>query len=321
MSSIHDTLRAVGAIAPAAPPATREEKKGEAPVEVAVVTRPIFKDAFAAISDSPCTDNDERVYLTTNEIHNNSDEKTLKLMSALPMIGNTIIAVSVFFGLNLVAARGKAKGKSVDYLIMVDRSSRTQMLWTKLSKIILESTLVTEAWKTIKKMLLKDFEQFWPVCNCGNPTCDETPIDMAIESVGNVEIEIRDGYSWLSTQENFEKIKRIFVLNQFVFKRINLFDDKKTTLLSKTIQQLGLEIDTFYLSNLRESAERNECLTEFYKSMTTLRTAMTDKTMIIDTKPRPDGKNSEFLAEQRVIHKIVSSDIVKLLSTHPYRTS
>lgn len=261
---------------------------------------PVFKDAFNGISECPPAN--WAIYLTTTE---NNQEKTLSTMKRQPLVGDTFIGVSGLFSLNLVAARGEDQHASLDYMIMIDKSERVQRFWQSIEQIIIKNSLRENALKDIKSLLSQNSMDFFL-----------TPLPCGCE-FRKFENEISRGESWLSTQESYEKIKRIFDSGHFIFKRLDLFDDKNIRDLSQTIKKLGLVIDTAYISNVREYAEERGQLSGFQAAMKELRQSMTNKTLVIDTRPREGGMNGTIKLTQYVRRKIVDANIKQAFARSP----
>lgn len=285
---------------------------------VSSATEPVFSQAFDCIPD--CFPSNEKIYLTTNE---RNQEKTLALAKSEPLVGNTLLAVSGFFGLNVASVRAdRYDGSTLDYIVMIDRSFRIQKLWKEIQEIVLQSSLNTEALSRIKKVLVDKADKFWPSCFCDKPGCEAKSKSYAIEYansyIEDLEKEVLTEVSWLSSQTKFLKIKHIFDKRHFIFKRLDFFDKKNMQLLSKTFKHLRLTLDTSYLSNIREYAEISHQLTNFRESIAELRLSMTDKTLIIDTEPRPQELfSSSFTLNQRVFRKIVSADLTLCFPQSP----
>lgn len=291
----------------AAGPASKDVSKEV----VSSVTDPLFRIPFDLVPES--VPEDENIYLTTNETE---QPKTLAIMRNEKLVGNTLLAVSSFFGLNVAAIRGEEHGQTLDYLIIIDRSIRVQNLWQEIQKIILRFSRREEALEAIKSTLLEQAENFWPSCKCPHTDCLETAKIKAVSYIKDLEAEIVSGVSWLSSQTKYAKIKHIFDKGHFVFKRINLFDTINVSILSQTIKKLGLVLDTAYL--VREYAENRDCLPKYQDSMAQLRQTMTDETLIIDTEPRMEGIHcDEDELTQRVIRGVVSMNIRDFFAPSP----
>lgn len=238
-----------------------------------------FKKSFKHIWASPFFD--EKLYITTNEM---KQRETLALLSFLPLVPDSrkpaMVAFSSFCGLNLAAVR------NIKFIIMIDRSVRVKRFWEEMEKIIVRVSNNEEAIREIVTTLTEKSTNFWPDCPCGNDNCQKTSKEIAKDRLLKLKFEVMNGESWLSSQEKFAKIKSIFDKGNFIFKRIDFFDFNKIRVLSKTVKKLGLTLDLFYLSNIREYAKNSNKLYNFEVSMNKLFNAMTEGTLIVDTKPR-----------------------------------
>lgn len=267
-----------------------------------------FSQAFDIIPE--CSNNENNsVYLTTSE---ENQEATLETLSQEPLVGNTILATSGFFALNAIAARGKQHQQNLDYIVMIDYAKSVQTLWEQTSVIIKQNAQYDQAKQAIEKLVTDKTNEFWSACTCDNQDCkNKNSQRLASISIRNLNHEIQSGISWLSSQPAYEKVKHIFDANHFVFKRIDLFDAHSVRMLSQTINQLGLTVDTIYLSNIREYAEFRNRLPDFHTSMSELSQSITDKTLVVETQPRPGGieLQEHYPLHQRIIRHVRTSPI------------
>jgi hypothetical protein len=264
----------------------------------------VFKEAFDAVPECPAEH--ESIYLGTNE---DKQAKTIAIMRREKLVGNTILAVSGFFGLNLAAARAESQGQQLDYIIMIDRSQRTEKLWKIVQEIVQKHVLREDALAALKAVLLKTPSDFWRFEY-------RMPNDLM-----KLESDINSGNSWLSTQAKYAKIRNIFNQGHFIFKRLDLFNSLSVRALSQAISKLNLTLDTVYLSNVREYAEGESALSRFQASVQELLPIITQQTLVIDTKPRINGLQGSEILVQRVIRKIVQSNLVSAFPPSPHAQS
>lgn len=256
-----------------------------------------FQSVFASIPESEPELREHEFCLTTNEL---DQVKTLDIMKRKLLVGNALLSVSTFYGLNVFAARGKKNRQTLSYIIMIDNSLRVQMFWKEIQKIISKFSSKDDAFKEIKSFILEQSEQFWSSLNFWSrkDRCYKTPKEWKEESVQKLEDEVfKTKLSWLSTQKRYERIKSVFDAGYFVFKRIDLRDSTNARALSQVNNQLGIILDTVYISNIPEWVEAKGHLPFFYDAINELRQSMTNQTLLIDTKTRPTRSRP---LEQRV---------------------
>lgn len=266
-----------------------------------------FQNDFASIPDSIPETREQEFCLSTNEL---DQMKTLDTMKREPLVGDALLSVSTFHGLNVFAARGKKNKQTLNYIIMIDNSLRVQFFWKEIQKIVSECSLKEDAFKAVKSLILEQSELFWNSSLKFWSRKDQrykNSKEWTEEAIQKLDEEVcHTKLSWLSTQKRYEKVKRVFEKGHFVFKCIDLCDHAKVRILSKVINELGITLDTVYISNIPEWVEAKQHLPFFYRAINELRQSMTNQTLLIDTKPRPT--RSEPLM-QRVRRKIRTANL------------
>ena len=217
-------------------------------------------------------------------------------MKRRPLVGNALLSVSTFYGLNVFAARGKKNKQMLSYIIMIDNSLRVQFFWEEIQKIISRCSSKDDAFNKIKSLIREQSKRFWTSSIkfwSRKDQCYKTSKEWTEESVQKLEEEVlKTKLSWFSTQKRYEKIKRVFDAGYFVFKLIDLRDFKNVQALSQINNQLGITLDTVYISNIPEWVEAKSDLPFFYSAINELRQSMTNETLLIDTKTRPNSFNT-----------------------------
>lgn len=261
-----------------------------------------------------------KLFLNSNE---GEQAKTLATLEKHPISEKVMLATSGFFALNIASIRGRAHQQHLDYLVLFDCSERVAQFWSFMQPIITSSSSPSEALDSIKTLLIKEASRFWPPAN--KIYSIEEPALHAEHSIAALEIEIKEGTSWLSSDKQFQVIKNIFDNNHFIFKRVNFCNQNAMAFFAKQMSNCALKLDTVYLSNIREYVEfagTDQGLAPFHASLKELKIIATDQTFFIDTRPRLHGlaqlsDKEESPLEQRVINKFVSCNIEKSFSYSP----
>jgi hypothetical protein len=261
-----------------------------------------FQKALHSIKPSSTKARDVGLFLTTNE---KNQEKTLATLHKHPLVGEVMLFVSGFWGLNAAAARGPAKGQKIQYLICLDVCHRVQAFWNHMQVIITKGNSKEEVTGNVIALIQAKHDAFYPI----NSQFVANQYILALKQ------EIETGVSWLSSDERFRVIKHIFDANHFVFKGIDVCDQDAMLALSKSVSDLGLRFDCIYLSNIREYAEYEQRLQEFHEGIKCLKSSTSDQTLFIDTKPK-QAKQDGLV--QRVMRKIPNSDFNITFPPTPY---
>lgn len=252
---------------------------------------------------------DGKLFLTTNE---EGGQSTISELSEEPIYGNTIVCTSGFFGLNVAAKRGstsKINQNKIEYLVFVDNSKRVEKFWKQLEFIIRESDSRGEVKNKTIELLKKCPQDFFP----------GEAVEELKSSVKNLEREISSGDSWLSNEEQFQKIKKIFDKNHFVFLPIDLCHKKSIENLSSGMLRNSMKADLLYLSNVREYAEKDGRIANFRNSMEALLHSINNNNFCIDTIPRSYGIDCEdvYPLTQRIVRNLSLDNIDEIASSSP----
>jgi hypothetical protein len=255
--------------------------------------------------------NDNILYLITNE---GCTGETLAIAKDEPIHGEVVLSVSGMFGLNLASVRGQNTGnpKAIQYLIFIDISERVEKFWEGMKEIIKQSVTKEQAISKIEKFLTNNKKHLFEINQVSNYS----------HYLLKLKKEIAKGKSWLSTDQNFIRIKNIFDRDHFIFKRINLLDEAAMQSLAQAVVKLGCKFDTVYLSNVREYAEEDDFkhathnhLKAFRVAIHILQTVSTEQTLFIDTKPKDWGLvMNRHKTQQRVNRNSTQVDLVNALS-------
>ncbi|MFT4553825.1 MAG: hypothetical protein ACI9S8_002467 [Chlamydiales bacterium] len=221
------------------------------------------------------SDNTHRLFLVTNEYEQSS---TLEKLKWDKLNGDTIIGVSGFFTLNATSARATKLDSSISeikYLIMLDCSSRVNDFWSNMQKIIARSEDRVIALENIKSLLVDRKNLYYGQ--------NSSALNFAKTYIQSLEREVWRGQSWLSTDEQYAKIKKIFDSGHFTFLRLNLCNQEAMDQIATIIGEKNMSLDCLYLSNTREYAEIEGLLETYQKSLDKL---ITKNCFVIDTIPR-----------------------------------
>lgn len=184
-----------------------------------------------------------RVFLHSNE---DCQEDTLKTLSEKVVTGNTAIGVSGFFLLNAVAARSAAGSLTIENIVLIDCSLRVEHFWKEMERIIRLSSARGELIDQVEGLLYDESVRYFS----GNPDMDTAAL--AKSGIRHLEVDVASGLSWLSTDENFEKIKKIFDANKFVFLRMDLKDASSVGRLCEVLKDHSFTVDMLYASNVTD---------------------------------------------------------------------
>lgn len=192
-----------------------------------------------------------RIFLTTNE---DCQEAVLERLASEPLVGNTAIGVSSFFILNAVAARGS---EGIENIVLVDCSLRVEHFWGEMQKVMAEARCREDVVGRVKELIIREKNRYFSGCR-QNFMRDGIEYETAEEKIeyrtkrelSKLDTEIVAGHSWLSNDEKFEKIQKIFDAGKFVFLRIDLFESSSTEALYEVLKEKGFTVDMIYTSNV-----------------------------------------------------------------------
>jgi hypothetical protein len=290
MSSPISLLTSLNSAIPPSPEFTKSVLKTVDPVMAEYLQK-----ILSSIEEPNNKYDEDRVYVATNEANQRAVLATLKEM---PLAGEVMLFVSGFFGLNAAAVRGKTAGQKIQFLICIDISYRVQLFWEEMVAIIKGSSSKDQVTNKVIALIQNKQQVFF----------NRDPNKYQLKALAKLDYEIKKGISWLSTDENFEVIKSLFDANHFIFKRLDVCDEKAMATLSRCISSQGLNLDCVYLSNIREYASHDKLLHAFHLGIKCLRNSISDQTLFIDTKPRSIEDIAANHLEQRVIYNVPSSN-------------
>lgn len=253
----------------------------------------------AAIQSIPLSQgyNDWRhkLYLNSNEEKSQENVRILA-KKILPSHKDTVIGTSGLHTLNIAAFRGienSSTSGEIKYIIIFDRSRRTEHFWQEAEKIITFAQDRFQAMEYITQLVLNNAEFYFS----GNKSCD-SPAIQAKGAVYHLEFDYHHGHSCFSQEKTFRRIQDIFRKKNFFFLRIDVQDTAAFSALAKCINKFQLHVDTLYVSNIAEFVEETKNgLRKFQESMKGL---IQNNTYIIDTKERPEGLLSNKHPLQRI---------------------
>lgn len=235
----------------------------------------------------------EHLRLTTNE---SGHREILKELASKLVLGDTLVAVSTFCGLNMAAIRGADLADAehrIKYLVFLDISLKVEKFWRQIEGIVSECQTRQEAIGAIKSSIRADYKYYY--------LSNEDNLNRHIK---RLEGEIDSNISWLSTDERYNFIREIFAQKRFIFKRIDLYDSSATEAIASALKTHGMKIDTFYLSNMSEMAREEHKTAELRQAFNKFLPLMNNASLIVDTLPRKEGLRSYSPLIQRIIQKI-----------------
>ncbi len=204
---------------------------------------------------------DYRLFLTTNE---KGQEATLDRLSKEPRSGNTIMGVSGFFVFNAAAARTQPDDLSI---LLVDCSKRVEFFWKNILPKLQRANDRIDAMTCICNELTSNANRYYhpeevskftavngqiQEAKPEDPKQERLTPDLFVRGsvIPSLMNEVRNGSSWLSTDEKFKKIQKIFNEKRFHFKLIDLLNPKSAQELKEFAKKHQLTIDTLYFSNV-----------------------------------------------------------------------
>jgi hypothetical protein len=196
----------------------------------------------------PRDDYEHRPFVATNETE---QHKVLAALNKASLVGNAIVGVGGFFILNMASISRPRSSRSINVIALVDRSVRVLDFWQSADEIIRTSNCRQNVIVRIKDLLktkasehLKDSEH-----------------ELEPETEANVaafEWEITLKYSWLSSDTQFQRIKKIFDSRRFFFFQADLFDPNQVSTISGILKMASITVDTVYLSNVSDYTQQGE---------------------------------------------------------------
>lgn len=201
-------------------------------------------------------DYNHRLFLTSNE---RGFDQTLEKYAQAEATGNTLIGVSGFFILDLAAARQVKP--LIKNIILLDRSDRVQFFWHAINEIVKTSSHFLEATQKIKQHLLNEKNRYF---SSGWDYNDDKRYEFTLSTLEN---HIRLNLSWLSSEEKYGKIHKIFIKNRFTFLKLDFFEDRSFPDLANCLKTKNYQVDTLYLSNIWEYADSLEQRQNYYRNI------------------------------------------------------
>jgi MYND finger len=178
-----------------------------------------------------------RAFTVTNE---RGQDKVIALLQKLKGEGEVFIGTSCLASLDLASVQ-----ENVNYIIVMDVSKVTRIFWKNATPLIRESTSREDCAQRIIKDLEKNIDVYYPKMQRYG-----FPMTTYISLVAR---KLQEPASFLSDKDRFEKIKKIFDLNHFVFLHLDLADTGACREIRNHLNKLKLKItNTIYLSNIIE---------------------------------------------------------------------
>lgn len=184
---------------------------------------------------------------------------TLATLRASPQAGNTAVGVGCFFTLNAAAVRDSR----LRTLIIVDKSLRVEHFWSRAALFIENLADRLTVIERIKELLLLYQKPYFR----GSPDgSNDVEIDARSEGMA-LDDEISNGFSWLSDDVKFQRIRSIFTKRRFLFIRADLCDVRATRAFKSFLSRKKLTIDFLYLANVGEYVALENARSRYLKAM------------------------------------------------------
>jgi len=210
-----------------------------------------------------------RPFVATNEY---GKDETFGKLSKHPTVGNAAIGVSGFCLLDMCA-----QTKGVEHIFLVDIGKRVADFWGKMQPIICESSDRHEVLKKTADLLRSNAKTYYTGSNSFSPD------SLAHGMIQDLYNEIGAGKSWLSSDDNFEKIQEIFQKNRFHFLPYDLTDTQAFEALGKVCHENGIVFRLCYISNVYEYLDNANQRDAFAQSLDQV---IAPKTVVINTRNR-----------------------------------
>ena len=196
-----------------------------------------FLSKFCDAQTNLFHDSFDRVFIATNELN---WENTLESLKKEPIKGNTGIYTSGLFALDLAASARAASTIKLENIIIVDIAPVVRDFWEETEDIIKNSDNRFSAKLSIESLIVKKKEIYFP----------ENSDTLEKNSIETIEQNFQRGLSFLSTDEQYSKVKEIFDNDRFVFILGNLLDQEMTKKLGDILKKNSYTVDTLYISNI-----------------------------------------------------------------------
>jgi hypothetical protein len=214
-----------------------------------------FASSIAALQQKVPTDKftNDKVFAFTND---NVDTDIVTQYYTTPSLGNLLLGISGFSALEFVK-------KGIDYILMVDTSKRVMFFWKNMAEIIKNSNNRLECIEKIKENLVLNKEEY------------------------QISDEIAEYYKsterlpafWLTSNEYFDRVSKIFKKGKFAFLQGDLTNLATCQKIRETFNLLELKTGALYVSNLHDFVSK---FTEYGECLKCL---LEKGTVLIDTEP------------------------------------
>lgn len=191
-----------------------------------------------------------RPLVVTNE---DEQAKTQQILRIRSVIHDTILGVGGFFTLDIASFHRK-----IHHIIIFDRGARVAHFWHAAEKIISESDDRLEVIQKIKMLLRTESEYYFRNDGIFSDSFSDSPKTVAGRECVAFDEAVESNYSWLSDQDRFENIKRIFKNNCFYFRRVDLFNRRSMECFKRLLDAQNIKLDMAYLSNIGEYCVNEE---------------------------------------------------------------
>jgi hypothetical protein len=180
--------------------------------------------------------------------------------------------------------------QKIKYLICLDNSKRVEYFWKKFQRLMLSHQSRDQVVSAMSLMIINKSEKFYD-------SDSQAYADNAITFLAD---EIEAGISWLSNDQSFNVIKKIFDKNRFIYKNLDICDETSMREIVKVLEKNQIVFDLVYFSNIREYAEDEKRLPKYAKGLKALQSVMNEDTIFIDTYPRNGGTQELEILQQRI---------------------
>lgn len=219
------------------------------------------------------------LFLCTNEVGEGLLDDTYRQVNLLKTKYTTVVAVSGFFGLNLLAQRSMVTGSKME-LVMFDISEKVGAFWNFVEETVRKTESVEKARAEILAHVEANQKFYIPNTEIYEMT------------IAGFQSELARGLSWLSSDKTYAVAREVFIENRFAFLRLDLREPIPFQTLA---QALGKRKVILYLANTYEVMRTKADQKAFVEGVGSL--IVREETCVVDTEPC-DPANKDLLIQR-----------------------
>lgn len=235
-----------------------------------------FADAFSAVP--LCIGRNDRytsLFLTGDE---GGKPEAIAKVKKHPLTAGADVALmtSGMLGLNFATQRGTGSSdqRRIAKVISVDYSSVTEVFWERFGILLKSSDDRTTLISALFLELLQNAPFYF------------TPDDYERRSkaqLDDLKDEIDNGRHFLSTDEGYAEVRKLFKEKRFVHLRADLADPRLTDSICCILQSRNEKLETLYLSNISDYANHEDRHKDFVSALEKLKPVILPDTIFIDS--------------------------------------